>query len=153
MKPKYLIVHCSASNWGDAKAINEWHKQRNFSQIGYHAVLLNGHRTYASKYSEKLDGKIEPGRTDSTIGAHCQAKGMNLKSLGVCLIGIPGWGGYPSKKQIGALIHWLAVKCRMYGIPVENIKQHSDFEPKKPSCASLDMGAVRLNTAAKLKTM
>jgi len=151
MKPKHLIVHCSASTWGDAAAIRSWHTSKGWVDIGYHAVILDGRRAYSSKYSEKLDGKIEPGRSESIAGSHCRAGGMNSRSLGVCLVGNPGWGSYPTKRQKYALIHWLAAKCRLYGVPVSNIHQHSDFEPGKPLCASLDMGAVRLEVQKRLR--
>jgi hypothetical protein len=112
---------------------------------------LNGHRTYGSKYEANLDGKIEPGRPENKRGAHCAVDNMNSKALGVCLVGNPGWDGYPTKKQLGALLHYLVVKCRQYGILVADVSQHSDHEPKKPHCASLDLHAIRTELANRLR--
>lgn len=143
MKPDCIIIHCSASRGGDAKDIDAWHKARGWSGIGYHAVILNGRRHVGSLYNPLLDGKIEPGRPDNKQGAHCSARGMNTHSLGVCLIGIPGTDEYPTQKQIKALVHYLSQKCHNYDIPVNKIFQHSDFDRKKPLCASLDIAAIR----------
>lgn len=169
MKPRYLVIHISDSIWGDAKEIDYWHLEKGWGRrdpktsttfhIGYHGVILNGHRESLSFYERKLDGKIEPGRPDYLVGAHCPK--VNRKSLGVCLIGKPGKGDYPSKRQISALIHWLAVKCGTFSIdPLgvdENgkhyIGQHSDWDAKKPYCASIPEGTlatVRLEVKKRL---
>lgn len=150
MTPRTIVIHCSASRWGRASDIDQWHKARGFARkdggrvyhIGYHAVVLNGYATSRMQYSRVLDGKIEPGRPDHLTGAHCAAGGMNSRALGVCLIGLPGWADY-SERQISALVHYLATKCRAYGIPVEQITQHSDHDRGKPLCASLDMQDIR----------
>ncbi|MHB1001907.1 MAG: N-acetylmuramoyl-L-alanine amidase [Armatimonadota bacterium] len=150
MKPQAIVVHCSASEWGDAAIFREWHLERGWCDIGYHAVILNGHREHGSAYRRILDGKIEPGRKDNVVGAHCKADDMNAVSLGVCLVGMPGKGGYPTDRQIEALIHYLSTKCRRYRIPVSAVTQHSDHEPLKPFCASLDMPEIRRRVAERL---
>lgn len=151
MKPTAIVVHESASRYGDAALIRRWHKSQGWSDIGYHTVILNGRRDNPYTYKAKLDGKIEPGRAENKLGAHCAADGMNAKALGVCLIGIPGRDGYPTKAQKSALVHYLAVKCKQYGIPVSAITQHSDHEPAKPLCASLDMHEIRQLVAEAMK--
>ena len=68
-----IIVHCSATPAGrdnSAADIRRWHRQRGFSDIGYHFVV-------------RLDGTIEAGRPLELPGAHC--RGHNLRSIGVCL--------------------------------------------------------------------
>lgn len=67
------IIHCSDSDFGNAEMINRWHKERGFSEIGYHYVILP-------------DGTIEKGRALGKPGAH--AKGHNHDSIGTCLIGV-----------------------------------------------------------------
>lgn len=169
MTPRAIVVHVSASRWGDAKAIDSWHKQRGWSGIGYHAVILNGFRAYGSEYDLVFDGKIEPGRPETQQGAHCLAKGMNTVALGVCLIGNPGWPTeavpadgsatvrpYLTERQLHSLLHWLQVNCRQYKIDprgalkrpgdgkiIPVITQHSDHDRGKPFCASLKMAAIR----------
>lgn len=141
--PEAIVVHVSASKWGDAAAIRQWHRDRGWWDIGYHAVILNGRRSKHAKFDPKLDGKIEPGRSERYYGSHCQAEDMNLTALGVCLVGMPHKGGYPSKRQIDALIHYCVRKCRQYDIPPSKITQHSDHEPLKPLCASVNIPLIR----------
>ena len=57
-----IILHCSATKEGqefDVNDIRDWHKQRGFTDVGYHYVI-------------KLDGTIQEGRNIRTIGAHCK---------------------------------------------------------------------------------
>jgi len=72
---KEIIVHCSATPEGrhvTVQDIRAWHKQRGFSDIGYHYVIY-------------LDGSIHEGRSVKLTGAHC--KYHNQHSIGVCYIG------------------------------------------------------------------
>ena len=41
---KKIIIHCSDSEFGDAALIDKWHKERGWTGIGYHYVILNGCR-------------------------------------------------------------------------------------------------------------
>lgn len=69
-----IIVHCSDSDLvahDSAAVIEEWHKQRGFSSIGYHYVITKK--------------GIEFGRPVDIKGAHC--KGHNEKSIGICVTG------------------------------------------------------------------
>ena len=70
-----IVVHCSATPEGrdvSAATIDEWHKARGWSGIGYHFVVA-------------LDGNIEYGRDLNKTGAH--VKGYNKSSIGICYIG------------------------------------------------------------------
>jgi len=70
-----IIIHCSATpagRWHGAADIARWHRERGFAGIGYHYVIL-------------LDGRVERGRPEAEIGAHCA--GQNARSIGVCYIG------------------------------------------------------------------
>lgn len=180
MTPKAIVVHVSASIWGDAKEITRWHKARGFDTIGYHRVILNGFTSYNSKYNPGLDGHISMGRSDSLAGAHCREGGMNQVSLGVCLVGNPGWTPegpeymkagplwrtakrpYVTKRQYASLVSSLATLCERHGIDpkgtfehqgrrVHTISQHSDHDPKKPLCASLDVGILRKAVAEEME--
>lgn len=78
MKPKnikYIVIHCSATKRTQDVGvfeINQWHRARGWSGIGYHFVI-------------KRDGTIEPGRAIDKTGAH--AYGVNRVSWGVCMVG------------------------------------------------------------------
>lgn len=70
-----IILHCSATVQGahfDVNTIRSWHKERNFSDIGYHYVIY-------------LDGAVHQGRPIEKIGAH--TRGHNHDSIGVCYVG------------------------------------------------------------------
>ncbi len=70
-----IIIHCSATKEGvniSASTIDNWHKDRGWSGIGYHYVV-------------SLNGNIEYGRPIHIQGAH--TKNYNKNSIGVCYIG------------------------------------------------------------------
>lgn len=124
-----IIVHCSATpefiNF-DVNDIRDWHVNGNgWSDVGYHYVI-------------KLDGEIEPGRLEKTIGAH--VKGVNRNSIGVCYIGgmdkgMDNWIDTRNKPQKESLIKLLSeLKCKY---PDSIIYGHKDFTKKK-LCPSFD---------------
>lgn len=119
---KYIIVHCSATAEGKdfkEKDIDKWHRQRGFTCIGYHYVV-------------DLDGKIEVGRPESQIGAHC--KGYNSVSIGVCYVGGVAKDGKTPKdtrtaEQKDSLRRLLIELKRKY--PNAVICGHRDMSPDK----------------------
>jgi len=73
---RFIILHHSAFEHPDNSTaldevdrIRSWHKQRGFSDIGYHRVV------YRNSFA--------PARNQNRQGAHC--RGYNAYSLGVCL--------------------------------------------------------------------
>ena len=70
-----IIIHCTATTEGNdytVEDIKRWHKQRGFSDIGYHYVVYrNGH--------------IINGRDVDLVGAHCS--GHNAHSIGIAYVG------------------------------------------------------------------
>jgi hypothetical protein len=149
MIPTAIVIHCSASKWGDAATFRSWHLENGWADIGYHAVILNGRRLPDLVYDPQLDGATEPGRAEDVVGAHCKAENMNLISLGVCLVGDPRYDDqdYPTAAQMETLIRYLAEKCIQYNIDVTAITQHSDHEPLKPFCASVNIPQIRQQVA------
>ena len=55
-----------------AAEIDQWHKERGWSGIGYHYVI-------------RRDGSLETGRPENEVGAH--AYRHNGDSIGVCMVG------------------------------------------------------------------
>ena len=72
------------------------------------------------------------GRMMNVYGAHCLEEGMNHKSLGNCFI-----GNYdlmePSKEMWELGLRLVGSLIQIFGIPVENVKGHSDYASYK-SC-------------------
>ena len=88
-KIKFIVIHCSDSNWGSANEIDHWHKARGWKGIGYSYVISNCYPTYHNYINGiphiKSDGKVVAGREEGAELAH--AKGFNFNSIAICLIG------------------------------------------------------------------
>ena len=85
-----IILHCSATKVGQhftTENIDQWHKARGFSGIGYHYVIY-------------LDGSVHKGRSEDQIGAHCL--NHNSSSIGICYIGGLDSNGKPSDTRTQA---------------------------------------------------
>ena len=85
-----IFIHCSATqpNWMASNScqqkvdeIRRWHKDKGWSDIGYHFVV-------------DRQGDVCVGRPVEKVGAH--AKGHNSNSIGICLIG--GFGSDANDK-------------------------------------------------------
>ncbi len=121
-----VIVHCSATPEGrdiSAATIDQWHRDRGWSGIGYHYVV-------------KLDGSIEYGRDISKTGAH--VKGHNTGSVGICYIGGCDTNmdakdtRTPAQKE--SLLLLLKTLKKMH--PEATIHGHNEFSSK--ACPSFD---------------
>lgn len=123
-----IIIHCSATPEGKdytVEQIREWHKQRGFSDIGYHYVIYR-------------DGSIHTGRPIERIGAHCL--GHNAHSIGVCYIGGVAKDGKTPKDtrteaQKESLIKLIKDLKKKY--PKATIHGHREFANK--ACPSFDV--------------
>ncbi len=128
---KKIIIHCSASDFGDVATIRRWHLERGFVDIGYHFVILNGSRKPGA-YDPDDDGKIEKGRPWWKIGAHC--KGHNRDSLGICLVGNPKFIGTPemwfTPRQLESLRNLVAQLLIEFQLTPEDVFGHNDFARK-----------------------
>lgn len=124
-----IIIHCSATPEGKhftAKDIDQWHKQRGFSGIGYHFVVL-------------LDGTIEKGRPIEKVGAH--VAGRNTGTIGICYIGgltkdgkTPKDTRTPQQKQ--SLINLCKSLISNYP-PIKRISGHNEYAKK--ACPSFNV--------------
>jgi hypothetical protein len=133
-----IIVHCSDSPWGDADVIRDWHVNGNgWSDIGYHAVICNGHRKGSVNFDEGADGLIQPGRPIEKVGSHCY--GHNKDSLGICLIGVEAF----TPQQFYSLRQVIDVWRQYYRISTGMIRGHRDFQltsgGKKKTCPNFDV--------------
>ena len=133
-----VIVHYSASAFGDALVIDSWHRERDFDCIGYHFVVLNGHRDCTNIYQKRDDGLIEMGRAEDRIGAH--AKSNNEGSIGICMIG----SGVFTRWQFTHLL-WLVASLHMhYDFALDNVLGHCEVAPiRSPHCPGFNMELLR----------
>lgn len=124
-----IIVHCSATAEGKAFTVSDirrWHKERGFSDIGYHFVVY-------------LDGTVHEGRPVSQQGAHCL--GHNAHSIGVCYVGGLAADGRTPKDtrttaQRAALRSLVERLAKQYGASVHG---HNEYAAK--ACPSFSVEA------------
>ena len=121
-----IIIHCSATPPSmdvDANTVDEWHKQRGWSGIGYHFFV-------------KRDGQIELGRPLEKSGAH--TKGHNKNSIGICYAGGVDSEMIPEDNRTSAQIASLLLLLRLLKnmFPTAIRHGHRDFSPK--ACPSFD---------------
>jgi hypothetical protein len=126
----YIVVHCSATKPSQdigASEIRKWHVEDNgWSDIGYHQVI-------------RRSGAIELGRPLHVSGAH--AKGVNSRSVGVCLVGGINANGDPennfTQKQFDALALTLEYWKLIY--PKAEILGHCDLPGVTKACPCFDV--------------
>jgi hypothetical protein len=132
-KIKGLVLHCSASSFGSATLIKDWHVKGNgWSDIGYTMVVCNG-KVENNTYMPFMDGAIEWGRDIDRDGAH--TRGFNdLESI--CFIGLSG-GFTINQLEAGrrVILHLI----EKHGLDEKNIYGHSDLDDKKPFCPGIDV--------------
>ncbi len=140
VKVKRVVLHTSASPFGDVELINKWHKERGWAGIGYHHLITG---IYPTAESYKLhqpelasDGLIHAGRNEIWKGAH--VRGHNWETVGICLIGKEG--NFTSKQLLSS-----AKLCTQIMERFPNclgVKGHCEFTDLK-SCPDLDMNFYR----------
>src|SRR3954471_5096358 len=138
-KPKFIIVHCSASEFGTVEMIRAWHLDRGFNDIGYHYVILNG-QPEKGKFFPGHDGKIEVGRPEDEIGAHCL--GFNKISIGICCVGDKDFTN-DQRQSLRALVKKLMFQ---YSIPPADVLGHCETDSGKAegkTCPNMDMNHLR----------
>lgn len=131
-----------------AAEITQWHLARGFDTIGYHFVI-------------RFDGGIELGRSLETAGAH--VKGVNARSVGICLSG-HGDIKPPTDKQMESLLRLVTDLCTKFNVPVANVLGHKEVNKliadgkvqdkyrTDKSCPGkfVDMNSIRMALAARL---
>ena len=124
---KRVILHCTATKEGvdvDVDRIRKWHLARNFSDIGYHYVIL-------------LNGDIALGRNVFTQGAH--TKGANKSSIGIAYVGGLDENGEP--KDTMSLYQDISFMRLFEALSVTfgklDLHGHNEFSNK--ACPSFDV--------------
>jgi N-acetylmuramoyl-L-alanine amidase len=126
---KYIVIHHTATDIGNAILIHKNHNDRGFWYgLGYHFLIDNG-------TLGKGDGQIEqsPRWIKQMKGAHCKAGGMNSKGIGIALVGNFNQD-LPTPKQMESLTYLLRLLCGHYRIPAGNIVGHRDVDGACTDC-------------------
>lgn len=128
-KTDFIIIHCAATRPSldiGATEIRKWHKDKGWSDIGYHWVI-------------RRNGKLEPGREQDLVGAHCM--GVNSRSVGVCMVGgvKQSDGKTPednfTPEQYKTLLTLITKLKKQY--PSAKVVGHNQFETSR-GCPSFD---------------
>jgi LysM repeat protein len=127
-KWKYIIIHHSATDEGNAYYFNILHRRKGWNEIGYDFVIDNGTKN-------KADGAIEisPRWISQEDGAHCRASDMNSKGIGICLVGNFSKERI-SEKQLDSLIYLINVLRKYYRIPMSRIMWHGQVPGARTEC-------------------
>ena len=128
-KWRYIIIHHSATDTGNALSLFKLHLRRGFWHgLGYQFVISNG-------TSGKADGQIEvsPRWTHQDVGAHCKADNMNYCGIGICLVGNFSKERV-SEKQLDSLAYLVNILRGYYNIPVKNILGHGQVRGAATEC-------------------
>ena len=118
-----LVVHCSDTPDDEplrARDIQAMHLGFGWDGIGYHQVIGR-------------DGLCEAGRPEYWRGAH--VRGVNDRSLGVCLIG----RNHFTDAQMNALEQLLVEWRQRY--PYAGVCGHCDFPSTEKTCPNFDASA------------
>ncbi|GHT51039.1 N-acetylmuramoyl-L-alanine amidase [Bacteroidia bacterium] len=129
-----IVIHCTATPEGTEYTLNQidqWHKARGFGTIGYNYII-------------HLDGQIEKGRSLWLPGAHCNQKGKNFTSIGICYIGGCAKNGKTPKdtrtnaqKQVMSKL----IKELKNKYPIHSINGHRNYAQK--ACPSFDVSTLK----------
>jgi N-acetylmuramoyl-L-alanine amidase len=173
VKVERLVVHCSASTWGNRDEITRWHTYPKDNSDG--TVNYLGRR-YNSRSELPVEVRNQYGNGWSDVGYHSiilnghPHYGMeydekydgiteygraentigahvlyhNRGSLGVCLVGIDKF----TDKQMSVLKRWLGDRLWKYDLRIRDIYGHNEFpEHRTRDCPNINMTIFR----AKLK--
>lgn len=143
MERTHVVVHHSLTSDGltvSWPAIREYHTQVNgWRDIGYHyGVELVGFGP-----GNKGSYEVLVGRPETAHAAACPQGGMNQRAIHVCCI-----GNFNALPPTDEMLDVLARRCVhpvmvRYGIPVEHITGHRDWNPSK-SCPGDQFDLARL---------
>jgi N-acetyl-anhydromuramyl-L-alanine amidase AmpD len=125
LKPEniqYLIIHhtATARDKTTFAAVKRYHVSKGWGDIGYHYFIT-------------ADGKVWPGRSENTIGAHARASSMNYKSLGICLTG-NFMKEVPTYEQLQSLHDLLLKLIEKYKISKDNVLGHREVPKAATAC-------------------
>ena len=137
-----IVIHCSATEYGNRSIFKRWHKKRGWDDVGYHFIILNAY-PFKKFWDEKTpdffsDGKIEVGRSVEIQGAHVRLHNEN--TVGICLVGDRTF----TAKQFESLKK--LVKRLSLEFKISSIKGHYEFDTAQEqgkTCPHINMVMLR----------
>ncbi len=126
---KYIVVHHTATDMGDAFTIDGLHHKRGWDRgMGYHFLIDNG-------TEGKEDGQIQigPRWVKQIAGAHTKAGNMNENGIGIAIVGNYSTN-FLTEKELQALVFLVKTLQQYYNIPNENVFGHRDVPGAATEC-------------------
>ncbi len=137
-----IVIHCSATEYGDKALFKRWHKKRGWDDVGYHFIITNAYPKKKYWYEKtpdfSADGRVEKGRPVEIAGAHVRLHNDN--TIGICLVGDRSFTG----KQFDSLKKLVKRLSGQYNI--RKIKGHYEYDTAKEqgkTCPNIDMDYLR----------
>jgi hypothetical protein len=120
LRPEYIIIHSAASESKniDVELIDRWHKQRGWSEIGYHFLITD------DRHEQYPDGTVQEGRSLNKVGAH--TRGLNKKSIGIVLAGHGDKRDLTSKQKEALHKLILSLIKKFPEIKIDNVLGHNE---------------------------
>lgn len=139
---KYIVIHHSATEKGNAAQFDHYHREKRGWEYGlaYHFVIGNG--------SNSGDGEIEISeRWKKQIhGAHTANMDCNRVAIGICLVGDFENGGVPTDNQFESLVGLVQYLSGKYNINLSNILLHKQVHQKGTACPGKNFPIAKLKT-------
>ncbi len=127
---KYVVLHHSATDEGNAKNFDRYHRDKKkwAHGLAYHFVIGNG--------KGSGNGEIEVGdRWKKQIhGGHTANMALNRVAIGICLVGNFEEDNKPTDSQLKSLISLVSYVSKKYNIPKPRIVKHSQVLQKGTAC-------------------
>ena len=128
---EYIVLHHSddPTQGPQFDKVNAYHKSRGFpiSSLGYYVGY---------HYFIGFNGMMKVARRETDIGAHCDAKNMNYRGIGICLAG-DFTKNQPNKEQLetlAALVRDIQIRNN---IPDNRVLLHRECKPT--TCPAVDL--------------
>jgi hypothetical protein len=127
---RYIVIHHSATDFGNAARFDTIHRRKGWDELGYHFIITNG--------QGGPDGAIQVGSRwrKQKHGAHCggtPGNAYNEVGIGICLVG--NFNDHmPSQAQLASLddlVEFLATYC---DIDPRNVIAHRDAPNAATDC-------------------
>ncbi len=135
---KWIVIHHSATSFGNATIIDGWHRDKGWDELGYHFVIGNG--------TSSGDGQIEVGPRwpIQKWGAHTKTADnrYNDFGIGICLVGNFDVD-HPTAAQLKSVATLVAYLMKTYKIPPDCVIGHGDAKPTDCPGKFMDVAAVR----------
>ncbi len=127
---RYIVIHHSATERGNAATFDKAHRKRGWDELGYHFVIDNGRGG--------PDGKVEVGPRwrSQKWGAHCGGtpnNEYNELGIGICVVGDFTRRGV-SRAQQEALLDLVGYLAAEYDIPAQRVIAHRHAPNANTAC-------------------